>query len=438
MSTDTLDPLDPNASPDRAQGPRVRRINQLPLLIGIGVVLTFVMMVALVAWSRAQAQKHIDAQDLTASGSGDFAKALAGDREGYIPPDMPVVPDLPAAEIREPLPSPAPPTEVTAGGTPQPDRDEERERIRQARMARFEEALTGSTVIQAEIPRARPGAVASRATGESGDATVGDLRQLQDKLKAARSQIGAIAGGAGFQEQLAQLQGAKGSANPYLAFDKQGTGDRWRLGSYVEAPTTPYLVRAGAVIPATLISGINSELPGQIVAQVSQDVFDTATGQYLLIPHGTKIVGQYSSEIVFGQRAVLTAWQRLTFPDAKVLDIGAMQGSDSAGYAGFRDKVNNHLLRTFGSALLMSIITAGVEISQDSYDSNDDNSVRAGDVMSASLGQELGSVSSEVIRKNMNVSPTLEIRQGYRLNVMVTKDLELPVPYQSFDYSVGG
>lgn len=129
---------------------------------------------------------------------------------------------------------------------------------------------------------------------------------------------------------------------PRRQFDVQGQGDRWRLDSRAEAPRSPYELRAGFIVPAVLISGVNSDLPGQIVAQVSQDVFDTATGKWRLIPQGSRLVGQYSSDIAYGQSRVLVAWQRIVFPDGKAMDIGSMPGADSAGYAGFRDQVNNH------------------------------------------------------------------------------------------------
>ena len=108
-----------------------------------------------------------------------------------------------------------------------------------------------------------------------------------------------------------------------------GQGDRWKLDSQPEAPRTPFELRAGFVVPATLISGINSDLPGQIMAQVAQDVYDTPTGKHLLIPQGSRLVGSYSSDVAYGQARVLVAWQRIVFPDGKAMD-GAMPGADSA------------------------------------------------------------------------------------------------------------
>jgi type IV secretory pathway VirB10-like protein len=123
------------------------------------------------------------------------------------------------------------------------------------------------------------------------------------------------------------------------------------------------------------------------------------------------------------------------FPDGKTLDIGAMPGSDEAGYAGLTDQVNNHYLRLFGSAILMSGITAGVAFSQENNSNNNINAQpNASSALSEALGQQLGSVTAQMISKNLNISPTLEIRPGFRFNVMCIKDLVLTKPYASFDY----
>jgi type IV secretion system protein VirB10 len=223
----------------------------------------------------------------------------------------------------------------------------------------------------------------------------------------------------------------KNNINQYA---NKGLGDRWQLDAKPEPPRSPYEVRAGFVLPGTLISGINSQLPGQIMAQISQDVFDTATGQYKLFPQGSRLVGTYSSEVAYGQARVLVAWQRIIFPDGKAMDIGAMPGADGAGYAGFTDQVDNHYLRIFGSALLMSAITAGVAYSQQNQNTGTVYAPNAQSMMSSALGQQLGQATVQMITKNMNIAPTLEIRPGYRFNILVTKDLTLSKPYEAFDY----
>jgi type IV secretory pathway VirB10-like protein len=233
---------------------------------------------------------------------------------------------------------------------------------------------------------------------------------------------------------------SKGESTPNNDYDQFAGNpdavDRWKLNSTLEAPRSQYELRAGFVLLATLISGINSELPGQIMAQVNQDVFDTATGRWLLVPQGSRLVGSYSSQVAYGQARVLVAWQRIVFPDGKAIDIGAMPGADSAGYAGFTDQVNNHFFRLYGSAILMSAVTAGFALSQPQSvaTSGTTYSQNASSALSQALGQQLGQVTSQMIAKNMNTSPTLEIRPGYRFNVIVTKDLTFSKPYKAFDY----
>lgn len=188
-------------------------------------------------------------------------------------------------------------------------------------------------------------------------------------------------------------------------------------------------------MPAVLISGINSELPGQIMAQVSQDIYDTPVGRWRLIPQGARLVGSYSSEVAYGQSRVLVAWQRIIFPDGKTMDIGAMPGADGIGQAGFKDQVNNHYLRIFGSALLMSAVIAGATYSQrDAGGGGVFGRQNAGSILSQSLGQQLGQATTRLMMKNLNIAPTLEIRPGFRFNVIVTKDMVFSKPYQSFDY----
>ena len=132
----------------------------------------------------------------------------------------------------------------------------------------------------------------------------------------------------------------------------------------VHPAASPYTVMAGSVIPAVLISGINSDLPGPILAQVSQNVFDSATGRSVLIPQGSRLIGVYQNASTYGQQRVQIAWQRLIFPNTSSMDLPQMPGADQSGYAGFSDQVNNHYLATFGTAALMSLISAGQMVGQ--------------------------------------------------------------------------
>lgn len=183
-----------------------------------------------------------------------------------------------------------------------------------------------------------------------------------------------------------------------------------------------YEIKTGWIIQAILITGINSDLPGQILAQISQNVYDSATGNFLLIPQGTKAVGSYSSNIVYGQKRILVAWNKLIFPNGDTLNIENMQGTSTDGYSGFKDQIDNHYFRIFGSALLLSSITAGISLADNS--DKHETETASDKAISAAINQ-MGQVASEMIRKNMNISPTLIIRPGYKFNIFVSKDIVL-------------
>ena len=305
---------------------------------------------------------------------------------------------------------------------------EDRLRIRERRFQALEAALKSKMGVQVSELRARS-----------------TTRDLNAEISQTRQRLAAMTDpSSAYQARLAQLRGESVSGADAL-YRSTATGkndvrrlertDSWSLDSQVEAPASPYMIRAGFVIPAIMISGINSDLPGQVMAQVSQNVWDTATGRFLLIPQGTRLIGAYSSDVAYGQERVLMAWQRLIFPDGKTFDIRAMPGADSAGYAGFSDQVNNHWFRTISSAILMSGVIAAVDLSQDNNNASDSSDrQRAGDALSEALGQTLGQVLGQIISKNLNVAPTLEIRPGYRFNVIAVKDMTLPGPYQAFNY----
>lgn len=193
-------------------------------------------------------------------------------------------------------------------------------------------------------------------------------------------------------------------------------------------PISPYEMKAGTLIPSILITEINSDLPGPIKAQVSENVFDTATGDYLLIPQGSTLLGVYSSNVAYGQNRVLIAFNRIVFPDGQTLNIGMMNGVDQKGSAGFSDKTNNHYMRIFGSALLMGAITGGISLADTTEPTQQIETSRQ--KMIGALISELGEVAKQMIQKNMNISPTLEIRSGYTFNIFTTKDIILePLEY---------
>lgn len=202
------------------------------------------------------------------------------------------------------------------------------------------------------------------------------------------------------------------------------------LPNRVVPQQSPFELKRGSVIPATLITGINSDLPGRITAQVSQSVYDSATGHRPLIPQGTKLFGRYDSKVSFGQRRVLVVWTDIIFPNGSTLQIGGMSGTDAQGYGGFSDKVNNHYLKTFGSAVLIALIGTGIDMAvpESSTLATQDT---ASDATRRNFAETFGRVADRTIQRNMDVQPTLEIRPGYKFNVLVEQDIVFPGTYRN-------
>lgn len=212
-------------------------------------------------------------------------------------------------------------------------------------------------------------------------------------------------------------------------FFNQDIKDLGYLQNQVVPEMSPYELKRGSVIPATLITGLNSDLPGRITAQVSQNVYDSATGYRLLIPQGAKLFGRYDSKVSFGQERVLVVWTDLIFPNGSTLQIGGMAGTDAEGYGGFQDKFDRHLWRTFGSAALIALIGTGIDMSmpQSSTLATQDT---ASDAARRNFAESFGRVAEQTISKNLNVQPTIQIRPGYRFNVLVDQDVIFPAPYR--------
>lgn len=212
----------------------------------------------------------------------------------------------------------------------------------------------------------------------------------------------------------------------FLKAQEQAT-DRDYSPSRRNAARSPFEIKAGGIIPAVMISGVNSDLPGQAIAQVRENVYDSKTGRFLLIPQGSRLVGLYDAHVAYGQQRVLMAWSRIIFPDGSSFDLKGMPGADMSGFAGFSDQVDNHYSKIFGSSVLLSLISAGVQLSQPNTGSSNNNSQPSvSQTVGAALGQQIGQTAMNITQKNLNIQPTLEIRPGYRFNVMVTADMILP------------
>lgn len=399
------DRLSPAASPGGLRT-GTRRVNNMPLVL-TGVALTgFLVIMAMVAVDRARKKSESDDQKAKAGNASLFASSLTSKYPvGIIPAKTPPAP--PAAKPEDKPSLVVPIAHVDLDHPPLPPRpvpdapakDPELERIRQIKQASFEDAVKS--------------------------ATSGPAGAFNDKLATTSDEA----------LSATTTSNDKGKV-PTKGQTKAVTADRWHLDSRPERPETRFVLRTGFVIPSVMISGINSQLPGPVIAQVSQPVYDAATGRYLLIPQGTRLFGTYSNEVAYGQERVFVAWQRLIFPDGKAMDLGEMPGTGGAGLAGLTGDVNNHYFRTFGSALLMSLITAGAAYSQQPHNAAAPQGYgyqqSASGTLSAALGQQLGAAGSALLMKNLNVAPTIEVHAGYRLNVVVTKDLTFDGTYRPF------
>lgn len=217
--------------------------------------------------------------------------------------------------------------------------------------------------------------------------------------------------------------------------DKEGFYTRaerqkWQL-NHRRIPGAEFELKTGTVISGMMITGIKSDLPGEISGQASTDVYDTATGRHLLIPRGSRLYGVYDSRVAMGQERVLVAWNRIIFPDGSSITLGAMPGSDMAGYSGYRGSVDNHTWKIFGNAVLMSLISGGAAYAMDSTTgggSGDTPSVL--DEMGGALASQLNQTSVRLLQRNFNIKPSLGIEPGYRFNIVVTKDIVFDGPYE--------
>lgn len=205
------------------------------------------------------------------------------------------------------------------------------------------------------------------------------------------------------------------------AFLNKGHQDDDYLENTKTKPRSPYEVKAGTYIPAALITGINSDLPGNVNAQVTDNVYDSVTGNFLLIPQGAKLVGEYNSNLSYGQNRVQVVWNRIIFPDGQSIDLEKMQGSDSGGYTGFHDRLDNHYLRIYGNAVLLSLMGAGYDILNQKAEQDTDPR----ETVAAAVGQKLADVSGQTLQKNMDVQPTVIINPGYKFRIFVMKDMVL-------------
>ncbi len=290
---------------------------------------------------------------------------------------------------------PVPPIGPQAGSTPDPARsaaEQARQRALQERdAARNSRLFLGGNGAQAASAQAGATVATPAATSV---ATVGP-------------------GSAGADRQPAPT--GQASKRAFL----QNDGNRSVVSDErLSAPASPNIVMAGSIIPAALITGIRSDLPGQITAQVTQNVYDSPTGNILLIPQGARLIGEYDSEVSAGQNRVLLAWDRLILPDGRSILLDRQPGADAGGFAGLQDRTNYHWANMLKAALVSTLLGVGGEL----VTNNDDELLRA---LRYGTQDTVNQTGRQLVQREVNVPPTLAIRPGYPLRVMVTRDLIL-------------
>jgi type IV secretion system protein VirB10 len=208
-----------------------------------------------------------------------------------------------------------------------------------------------------------------------------------------------------------------------IAFLNQAADKRTVSPDRVAAPASANVLQAGAVISAALITGIRSDLPGQITAQVTENIYDSPTGKILLIPQGTRVIGQYDSGVGFGQRRILLVWNRLLFPNGRSIVLERQPGADAEGYAGLEDGVDYHWGELFKAAALSTLLSVGAEAGSSQNENNLVQAIRQG------ASNSISQTGQQIVSRQLNIAPTLTVRPGFPVRVIVTRDLVLE-PYR--------
>jgi type IV secretion system protein VirB10 len=387
----------------RPEPPRVKRLSR-KVLIGAGGVAGIAIAGALLWALDTSRRGNQSATELYNVDSKTPADGLAGLPKDYtnIPKLGPALPgDLGRPILR--AQEQGKPVSVPNIQTPRVDPEEQRR--------------------LAEIEAAR---LAKLFTDSRGERTVGNPQVASTTAAAATGSGIDPATGLPLAAETPPLDSgsAQNMQDRKLAF-VNAEADRRTVGSdRVQEKASPYIVQAGTVIAAALITGIKSDLPGQITAQVTEHVYDSPTGSHLLIPQGSRLIGEYDSQVAFGQSRVLLVWNRLIMPDGTSIVLERLQGADPQGYSGLEDGVDYHWGQLFRAAALSTLLGIGTEIGS----SNDENEIAR--AIRESAQDTASDVGQQIVRRQLNIQPTLTIRPGFPVRVIVQRDL-LMQPYSA-------
>jgi type IV secretion system protein VirB10 len=444
---------DPSRSPGLLaplpkRGPGVRRLNKVPLLVFIGGVCLVVGAIGYTYRDRLQssaASRH-DADTKAQAASG--AAVLDGAPQTG---EIQSAAFRPAASPRPARPAVAPPAQMLAGPSdhaqPSGQSDDPAVQARKQAWQSYYQQLAAlqqsrqqdaSNALKADTASSGMtgvGAMASTGGPSTGGETSGDA--ALSSAQGMPTQSAGFSGSPGYRVAPGGLGVGGGypilppaGPNPAGAHEKQNfiaqtgsLGQDDTLAATVRDPISPYLVTAGDVIPCVAEGGEDSDTPGQFVGRVSRNIYDSATGRFLLIPQNSKVIGTYDNVVTNGQTRIPTVITRIIFPDSSSIPIGAMPAADQAGFAGLHDQVDTHLWEKFGNALLLAAGSAGIQISQGTGQNS--NGYNAQQVGAAAIGQQFGELGEEFARSGLSIPNTLRIRNGYNFVVQVTKDMVL-------------
>ena len=440
----------PQDSAFELERPGNRRLKKAPILLlvgAVGVLLASTIYLALrpVSSGTQQTQHALIDPEAIKRAIPDSLKL--SDRDFAQPepetPELgpPLQGDLGGLQLKPvlPLPTPASPLPKPAfKPPPQPKQPspEELAKLRREALARqmAEKALTAGLFF--DVPTQPQESV--NPIGAAGNSH-GQLSPQMQQSQALIHPTGHFPNPALQQQHYQQLlaasrqgQGAYGQTGAFPAFGTSATSaNNPQTVAQLQAPGSPYQVKAGTLIPAVLLTGINADLPGQIIAQVREQVFDSVTGRYLLIPQGTRVLGQYDNNVGYGQERAGVVWNRLILPDGASIQLGNMPGVDSMGQSGYQDQVNHHWGRLATGVMLSSLLagTAGYQGQRNDY---------AGRFYE-NVGMEINRAGQRLTRNNLNIQPTIQIRPGFSINILVNRDLTLkPIaPNQSNPWEAG-
>ncbi|WP_315764434.1 MULTISPECIES: TrbI/VirB10 family protein [unclassified Bradyrhizobium] len=378
------------AAPFRLGGepPRITRLSRKILASGSAVALALIAGAVLWALQSPGARKPAAQPELASSGHREVADGVSSLPRDYtqVAKDVPVLgPPLPGDLGR--------PILASQGQTPGSSQDQDQQRREQEQEAARVSRLFATATTTATQP----------------------------------SPNVALGAGLGGMPPATDDAFAQNGRDRKLAFVNGPVDRRTTSPDRITRPASPYVVQAGTVIPGALITGIRSDLPGQVTAQVTENVFDTPTGRLLLIPQGARLIGAYDSQVAIGQSRVLLVWTRLILPNGRSIVLERQQGADSGGYSGLDDEVDNHWKQLIGSALLSTLLSVGSEVNAGG--NGNANNAAIIQALRQGFGNATSQTGQQLVRQQMNIQPTLTIRPGFPVRVMVNHDLVLE-PYR--------